>query len=97
MSSYASSGSAVRSSAIRDERVFENPDRFEMRRAEHGISFGFGIHACIGAALVRMEARLALEALLAGGRSFSRPPGELQWNSSLTVRGPLTMPVRLAP
>jgi cytochrome P450 len=88
---------ALIGSANRDERAFQEPDRFNMRRGEHGIPFGFGIHACIGAGLARLEARLSLEALLARARGFIRPPGELEWNCSLTVRGPVAMPIRLVP
>jgi len=90
---------ALLGSANRDERAFRSPDTFDLARAEHGIAFGIGIHGCLGAALVRLEARLALEALLARARGFAlaRPPGELAWNRSLTVRGPLAMPIRLLP
>ena len=79
----------------RDERVFQNPDQCDLHRGEHGIPFGFGIHACLGAALVRLEARLLLEALLAQAQGFICPPSALVWNRSLTVRGPLAMPIRL--
>jgi hypothetical protein len=86
---------ALLGSANRDERAFPDADRFDVRRREQGIPFGFGIHACIGAALARMEARLAIAALLARCRGFVRPPGELSWNVSLTVRGPVAMPIGL--
>jgi cytochrome P450 len=63
-------GSAVlliNGSASRDERVFPDPDRFDIDRARkfgYNLNFGYGIHSCLGAALARMEARIALEALL---------------------------------
>jgi cytochrome P450 len=63
-------GSAVlliNGSATRDERVFPDPDRFDIdreRKFGYNIGFGYGIHSCLGAALARMEARIALEALL---------------------------------
>jgi cholest-4-en-3-one 26-monooxygenase len=52
-------------SANRDEAVFPNPDSFEVGRApnEH-LSFGVGEHFCLGAALARLEARVAFEELL---------------------------------
>lgn len=52
-------------SANRDERVFPDPDVFDIdRKPEHQVAFGKGIHFCLGAALARMEARIALTALL---------------------------------
>lgn len=87
---------ALLGSANRDEQVFPNADQFEPQRGEPGIPFGFGVHACLGAALVRLEARLSLAALLAQAERFvCPPPTELVWNRSLTVRGPVAMPVRL--
>lgn len=53
-------------SANRDERAFEDPDRFDVgRRIKRHVGFGEGIHHCIGAPLARMEARIALERFLA--------------------------------
>lgn len=58
----------LQGSANRDERVFENPDEFDVTRdftkAAKIISFGDGIHACMGAPLARMMARITVEALL---------------------------------
>ena len=52
-------------SAGRDERAFPDPDRFDVRRQmQHHVSFGYGIHFCVGAALARMEGRIALEETL---------------------------------
>jgi cytochrome P450 len=48
--------------ATRDEREFEEPDRFDIdRRQSVNIGFGHGIHSCLGAALARMESRIAIE------------------------------------
>jgi cytochrome P450 len=63
-------GSAVlliNGSASRDERVFPDPDRFDIDRVRkfgYNLNFGYGIHSCLGAALARMEARIALDVLL---------------------------------
>jgi cytochrome P450 len=52
-------------SAHRDERVFEDPDRFDVRRTPQGnLAFGFGLHACLGSPLARLEGRVFLETLL---------------------------------
>lgn len=52
-------------SANRDERVFEDPDRFDVtRRHNNHVAFGFGTHFCLGASLARLELRIMFEELL---------------------------------
>ena len=52
-------------SANRDERVFSEPDTFDVHRnPNHQIAFAVGAHACLGMHLARMENRVALEAIL---------------------------------
>ncbi len=90
-------GSAVlmlNASANRDERKYENPDRFDIHRTGEGhLSFGFGIHFCLGAALARLEGRVALDEVL---QRF--PEWEVDWDNAVqartsTVRGWESLPV----
>jgi cytochrome P450 len=51
-------------SADRDERRFPDAERFDIRRGASHLSFGQGLHFCLGSALARMQARVALEEIL---------------------------------
>jgi cytochrome P450 len=90
-------GSAVMlltSSANRDEREFEDPDRFDIhRQIKHHVAFGYGVHFCIGAALARLEGRLALDEVLDRWTDWEVDWGNAKQSPSSTVRGWETLPV----
>jgi cytochrome P450 len=85
-------------SANRDERVFPDPDVFDLRRdtSEH-LSFGRGIHFCLGASLARLEARVALEEVLRRMPRYAIDPAGLARVHSTNVRGFSAMPVSFSP
>ena len=80
--------------ANRDERQFADPDTFDIRRdIGSQLSFGYGIHFCLGSHLARLEARVALEEVL---KRF--PTWEVDWDDAeqahtSTVRGWVRLPV----
>jgi cytochrome P450 len=77
--------------AHRDGHVFEEPDAFDVGRANAAKSLGFGggIHYCLGASLARLETRVALETLLRKAPHYriARPEEELTY-TSFFLRGP---------
>ncbi|HKR60004.1 MAG TPA: cytochrome P450 [Pyrinomonadaceae bacterium] len=83
-------------SANRDETVFEEPDQLNVTREPNKhLSFGQGIHFCLGAPLARMEAQIAINTLL---RRFpdlhlSVAQESLRWRPSIFLRGLETLPV----
>ncbi|MEH1125275.1 cytochrome P450 family protein [Micromonospora sp. CPCC 206061] len=85
--------------ANRDPARFAHPDTVDLARPENPhLSFGHGIHFCLGAPLARLEARIALDALLdrLPDLALAVPPAEVRWRSS-AVRRLATLPVRFTP
>jgi cytochrome P450 len=84
--------------ANRDPKVFPNPDTFDITRSPNPhVAFGFGIHYCLGAPLARMEAAIAINALVQRYPNIrlSVPEEALVWNDSLLIHGMQSLPVRL--
>jgi cytochrome P450 len=89
---------AAISSADRDPAQFPGPDRLDLSRDTSGhVAFGYGIHYCLGAPLARMEAEVALGALLTRfpQLSLAAPPDELRWRPVSLMNGLESLPVRL--
>jgi cytochrome P450 len=84
-------------SANRDEAVFADPDRFDVRRdAREHLAFGHGVHFCLGAALARLEARVAFEELLARIEA-PRLAGDVEFVESVVFRGPQRLDLTFRP
>ena len=84
-------------SANRDEQSFERPEAFEIAREKNPhLAFGFGTHYCLGANLARLEARVAIGALLARTSRFERRGDELlPLHPSPVFRAVTQLPLRL--
>lgn len=83
-------------SAVHDERQFENAELFDIHRhIERHVSFGFGAHLCLGAALARLETRIAFEELLARFPDFEIAPSGVVRQYSSNVRGLQNLPIVL--
>jgi cytochrome P450 len=81
-------------SAGHDERKYHDPDRFDIfRRIDGHVSFGHGIHFCIGAALARLEARIALEETLRRFPTWEVDHSNAERLHTSTVRGYLKVPL----
>jgi cytochrome P450 len=85
-------------SANRDERQFDAAARFDLhRRPEEHFAFGFGRHFCAGAHLARLEARVAVNALLDRLSSIRFAPDVERGIVGLAFRSPTALPVQFDP
>jgi len=83
-------------SANRDEREFEDADRLDVRRTNvHHLSFGHGIHFCLGASLARLEGCVALEEILARWTDWEIDQARAEMARTSTVRGWKSLPARV--
>jgi cytochrome P450 len=86
------------SSANRDEKVFESPNRLDVTRANarSNLAFGHGVHMCIGASLARKEMNVAFRVLLERLDDFALgcPESDLDYPPNALLRGPSALPLR---
>jgi cytochrome P450 len=89
----------VLGSANRDDRVFDNPDRYDIFRSKDEVgqllSFGGGRHFCLGANLARLEAQIALRELVRRVRRVEVAHDDCVRVHSVNVRGFASVPVRM--
>jgi cytochrome P450 len=82
--------------ANRDPRMFAEPDRLDIEREPNPhLGFGWGLHHCLGAALARLEACIALRALFERFPAMARG-AEAPWGGGVVGRGVAAVPVRLS-
>jgi cytochrome P450 len=87
---------SILGSANRDPRRFTDPDRFDITRNEgRHLGFGIGIHFCIGAPLVRLEAEIVFETILRRFPGIRLAAESLQWQEHPIFRGLKFLPVCL--
>ncbi|BBZ60820.1 cytochrome P450 [Mycolicibacterium monacense] len=81
-------------SANRDETRFTDPDRYDIHRKAGHLSFGQGLHFCLGSALARLEARVAFEEVLARWTDWDVDYANATRARTSSVRGWAKLPVR---
>lgn len=88
--------SVVLGSANRDPAQFPDPDVFDIRRQPNRhLAFGHGVHYCLGAALARLEGRIAIQTLIERmpDLRLAIPPDQLRWRTHPIMRGLHRLPV----
>ncbi len=81
-------------SANRDESRFADPDRYDIHRTGGHLSFGQGLHFCLGSALARLEARVAFEEVLKRWTDWDVDYGNASRARTSSVRGWARLPVK---
>ena len=83
--------------ANRDPAQFPDPDRLDVgRTANQHLSFGYGAHFCLGAALARVEGEIAIASFLRRFAEFDGETDGLQWKRSMILRGPTSLKMRVS-
>jgi cytochrome P450 len=86
----------ITASAVHDERKYPDPELFDIHRdIDRHVSFGFGRHLCLGAALARLETRVAFEELLKRFPDFTFDETGVERAYSSNVRGLARLPLRV--
>lgn len=84
----------VTGAATRDPRAYDDPDRFDIQReGPLGITFGHGIHYCIGAHLARLESRVAIDEMYRRWPDLEVDRDAVEWVQMSNVAGPARVPV----
>lgn len=86
----------ILASANRDPSAFSNPDvvDFERNEGRNNIAFGYGIHACMGAPLAKLEIAIAVPKILERWSSIEFN-GDLEWHATLLARGLKSLPLKV--
>ncbi|QSJ20569.1 cytochrome P450 [Nostoc sp. UHCC 0702] len=80
--------------ANRDPYQFPNPDQFNIHRyQDNHVAFGDGIHYCLGAALARVQAQIAINTLLQQFPDLQLASDKLEWRKNIALRGLKSLPV----
>jgi pimeloyl-[acyl-carrier protein] synthase len=83
-------------SANRDPEVFAEPDQLRLDRGDtRHLSFGFGAHFCLGAALARMEGQIALGEAVRRFPHMKLADESPRWRPGIVLRGLVSLPIRL--
>lgn len=86
---------AMLNAANRDPRVFDDPDLFDIGRpVKRNVTFGHGIHFCLGAPLARLEGQIAIPRVLQRLTDLTIASDDLTWSDSMILRGLTSLPIR---
>jgi cytochrome P450 len=84
--------------ANRDPARFERPDDLDVRRSNSApLSFGGGVHYCLGAPLARVEAQIALATLIRRCTDLRLESSVPEWRDTVVLRGLRSLPLRFSP
>jgi hypothetical protein len=82
--------------ANRDPAKFSQPNRLDVARSQNAhLSFGYGVHLCLGADLARLQGAVAIGTLLARLPNLQLSSDQLQWERNLLHRGLKALPVSI--